>query len=94
MVRSATTQEAGAASKMPCAAPPARLYPAGTEPIGLGATGLAGLSDAAADADRVAETAGFTVPGALLHDVTATPIPITTGSARPATLICTFAAFL
>ena len=48
---------------------------------------------AAPDADRVAETAGFTVPGALLHDVTATPIPITTGSAKPATLMYTFAAF-
>jgi hypothetical protein len=80
---------------MPCAAPPTRLYPAGTEPAGLGATGLAaGLPDTAADADRVAETAGFTVPGVLPHDVTATPIPITTGSAKPAALICTFAAFL
>jgi hypothetical protein len=57
---------------MPCAAPPTRLYPAGTEPAGLGATGLAaGLPDTA-DADRVAETASFTVPGMLLHDVTAT----------------------
>jgi hypothetical protein len=80
---------------MPCAAPPTRVYPAGTGPAGLGATGLpAVLPESAADADRVAETACFTDPGALLHDVTATPIPITTGSARLATLICTFAAFL
>jgi hypothetical protein len=47
---------------------------------------------AATDADRVAEAAGFTVPCAL-HDVTATPIPITTGSTKPATLMCTFDAF-
>jgi hypothetical protein len=95
LARLTATQEAGAATEMPCATPPTRVYPAGTEPGELGAAGLAaGLPDtAAADADRVAETAGFTVPGALPHDVTATPIPITTGSAKPATLVCTFAAF-
>jgi hypothetical protein len=88
------TQEAGAATEMPCAAPPTRWYPAGTGPGEPGATGLAvGLPGwAATDADRVAEAAVFTVPGAL-HDVTATPIPITTGSTKPATLMCTFDAF-
>src|SRR6202007_1012781 len=77
LARLTATQEDGAATEMPCAAPPPRVYPAGTAP----------------DADRVAETAGFAVPGALLHDVTATPIPITTGSAKPPTLICTFSVF-
>jgi hypothetical protein len=51
------------------------------------------VAGAAPDADRVAETAGSAVAGAPLHDVTATPIPITTGSAKPATLMRTFAAF-
>jgi hypothetical protein len=92
-VGSIATQEAGAATEMPCAAPPIRLYPAGTGTGELDATALAvGLLDAAApDADRVADTAA--VPDALPHAVTASPIPITTGSARPATRMCTFTAF-
>jgi hypothetical protein len=95
LARLTATQEAGAATEMPCVAPPTRAYPAGTGAAELCATGLAvGLPDMAApDADRVAETAGFAVPGALAHDDTATPIPITTGSAKPATLMCTLAAF-
>ena len=73
---------------MPCAAPPTRVYPGrdGARPNSA-AAGLSGrrwpvLPDAAADADCVAETAGFTVPGALLQAVTATPMPITTGTAK------------
>jgi hypothetical protein len=94
LARLTATQEAGAATEMPCAAPPTRVYPAGTDPGEPGTAELAvALPDRAApDADRVAETAGFAVPGAL-HDVTATPIPITTGSAMPPTFMCTFAAF-
>jgi hypothetical protein len=88
------TQEAGAASEMPCATPPIRVYPTGTTPAELGAAGLAvGLPDTVTDTDRAAAAAGFTVPGALLHDVTATPIPTTTVTAKHATLMCTFAAF-
>jgi hypothetical protein len=88
------TQEAGTATEMPAAAPPIRVYPAGTGAAELVSAGLTvGLPDAAADADRVAETEAFTVPGALLHAVTATPIPITTGTAKNATLMCTIAAF-
>jgi len=79
---------------MPCAAPPTRLYPAGTDAAELDPAGLAaGLPDAVADAECVAETAGFTVPGALLQAVTASPIPITAGTAKRPTLICTIAAF-
>jgi hypothetical protein len=33
------------------------------------------------------------LPVTLLHDVMASPIPITAGSAKPPTLMCTFAAF-
>jgi hypothetical protein len=71
------------------------LYPAGTVAGELDATVLAaGLPDAPdPDADDVAEAAGFAVTGALLHDVTATVIPITTGSARPTTRMRNFAAF-
>jgi hypothetical protein len=95
LAKSIATQETGTAIEMPCAAPPTRVYPAGTGLGELVARGLAvGLPDTAApDADRVFETAGFTVPGVLLHDVTTSPIPITKGSAKPATLMCTFAAF-
>jgi hypothetical protein len=80
---------------MPCAAPPIRVYPAGTAAGELDAAELAaGLPDTAdPDADGVAGAAGFTVTGALPHDVTATVIPITTGSARPTTRMRIFAAF-
>jgi hypothetical protein len=79
---------------MPAVAPPIRVYPAGTGTAELVADGLAvGLADTAADTVRVAEGAGFTVAGALLHDVMAAPIPITTGTAKYATLMCTIAAF-
>jgi hypothetical protein len=80
---------------MPCVAPPIRLYPAGIAAGELDAAELAaGRPDAAdPDADGVADAAGFTVTGALPHDVTATVIPITTGSARPTTRMCNFATF-
>lgn len=100
-------QEAGAASEMPWAAPPIRVNPFGTAaaeavpaeavPAGLalavGLPGAVGLPDGAADADCVADTAGFTVPGELLHAVAAAPMPIATGTAKNATFICTIAAF-
>jgi hypothetical protein len=94
LARLIATQEVGAAIEMPCAAPPTRVYPAGTVAAELDPDGLAaGLPDAVADADCVAETAGFTVPGALPHAVTASPIPIATGTAKRPALICTIAAF-
>ena len=68
---------------MPCAAPPTRVYRPGRRQAELGAAGLAvGLPDTAAEAECVAETAGFTVAGALPHDATATPMPITPGTAK------------
>ena len=83
MVGSIATQDAGAASEMPCVAPPIRLYPAGTATAELDADGLAvGLLDTVADADGVAEAAGFAVPGALPHDVTAMPIANNYGHCR------------
>ena len=89
------TQEAGAASEMPCAAPPIRLYPAGTATAELDADGLAvGLLDTVAEADGVAGAAGFTVARALPHDVTAMLMPIITGTAAYATLMRTITAFL
>jgi hypothetical protein len=64
LARLIATQEVGAAIEMPCAAPPTRVYPAGTGAAELDPAGLAaGLRDATADAECVAETAGFTVPG-------------------------------
>ena len=74
---------------MPWAAPPTRVYPAGTEAAGLEAVGLA---DAVAlEAAPVADAPGFAVPDELLHDDTTSPIPITKGSAKPTTLMLTFA---
>jgi hypothetical protein len=94
LARLIATQLVGAATEMPCAAPPTRVYPAGTGAAEFDAVGLAaGLPDAVADAECVTETAGVTVPGALPHAVTATVIPITTGTVERATFICTFAAF-
>ena len=87
LVGSIGAHEAGAATEMPCAAPPTRVYPAGTGTSEIGSAGLAaGLPDPVGpDADGVAEPVGFTVTVAELHDVTATVIPKTTGSARPTT---------
>ena len=62
-------------------------------PGGLAVGLAAGLPDAAAEAECVAETAGFTVPVALPHAVTATAMPVTTGTAKCPAFICTIAAF-
>jgi hypothetical protein len=83
VARLTATQEAGAASEMPCAAPPTRVYPAGMVAAGLGVAArlgvAAGLPDAALEADGEPEAASFAAPGALPHAVTVSPIPITTG---------------
>jgi hypothetical protein len=64
------------------------VYPDGT---GAGDPVAAVLAvappEAAADAGRVAEAVGFVDPGALLHDVMATPRPMTAGSARLTALV-------
>jgi hypothetical protein len=89
------THEVGAAIEMPCAAPPTRVYPAGTATAEAVAAGLAAvLPDAVADCVAEAEVEGFTVDEELPHAVTATPIPITTGTAKNATLMRTFPPFL
>jgi hypothetical protein len=84
---------------MPCAAPPIRVYPAGTGAAELDATALAvELLDTAAadadDADDAAETVVLAVVAALPHDVTVTVTPMTTGSARPTTRIRNLPPFL
>src|ERR1700722_8797418 len=93
--RLTATQEAGAASEMPCAAPPTRVYPAGTATAELGAAGLAvTLADTVAAADFVAGTADFAGAGALLQEAMATPMTMAAGTATRWTPMCTIAAFL
>jgi hypothetical protein len=75
------------------------VYPAGKGTGELDAAGLPSTAspdadaDDDADADGVAVAVGFAVTVAVLHDVTATVITKTTGSARPTTRMRNFAAF-